>query len=120
MACGIRQPFPMSKLFLKTNVNPKQRKLLISTLRQSDIAMEKGPGLKMYFLLKMGIFQPAILVLLEGRGVFWNSCAGLATLDWVNHAESLHIIIIAAQQPNHQGDIPGRAEINGMIFKGTL
>ena len=24
--------------------------------------MENGPGLKMYFLLKMGIFQPAMLV----------------------------------------------------------
>ena len=29
--------------------------------------MENGPGLKMYFLLIMGIFQPAILVLLEGK-----------------------------------------------------
>ena len=24
--------------------------------------LENGPGLKMYFLLKMGIFQPAMLV----------------------------------------------------------
>ena len=29
---------------------------------QIDIAMENGPGLKMYFLLEMEIFQPAILV----------------------------------------------------------
>ena len=26
------------------------------------LAMENGPGLKMYFPLKMGIFQPAMLV----------------------------------------------------------
>ena len=31
-------------------------------LRDSNIAMKNGPGLKMYILLKMGIFQPAMLV----------------------------------------------------------
>ena len=29
---------------------------------KTNMAMENGPGLKMYFLLKMGIFQPAMLV----------------------------------------------------------
>ena len=28
--------------------------------------MEHGPGLKMYFLLKMGIFQPAMLGITRG------------------------------------------------------
>ena len=32
------------------------------TLPETNIAMEHGPGLKMYCLLKMGIFQPAMLV----------------------------------------------------------
>ena len=32
------------------------------TLRQTNVVVENGPGLKMYFLLKKGIFQPAMLV----------------------------------------------------------
>ena len=35
---------------------------IFATLRQTNIAMENGPGLKMYFLLNIGIFQPAMLV----------------------------------------------------------
>ena len=35
---------------------------IFATLRQTNIAMENGFGLKMYFLLNIGIFQPAMLV----------------------------------------------------------
>ena len=50
------------------------------TLRQTNIAMENGPGLKMYFLSKMGISQPAMLVyqrVAESRTEGWFTTAGL-------------------------------------------
>ena len=41
---------------------PGQFDATSTTLRQSNIAMENGPEMKMYFLLNMWIFQPAMLV----------------------------------------------------------
>ena len=38
------------------------REIVQLTLRQTNVAMENGPRLKMYFLLRKGIFQPAMLV----------------------------------------------------------
>ena len=37
-------------------------KWLFGISEPSTVAMENGPGLKMYFLLNMGMFQPAMLV----------------------------------------------------------
>ena len=36
------------------------------------MAIENGPGLKMYSLLKMGIFQPAYVSLPEGNQKKWG------------------------------------------------
>ena len=38
------------------------REIVQLTLRKTNVVMENGPGLKMYFLLKKGTFQPAMLV----------------------------------------------------------
>ena len=44
----------------------------ISTFRKNHIAMKHGPRMKMFFLLKMGMFQPAMLVL-PGRVTIFRS-----------------------------------------------
>ena len=40
--------------------------------RLSTVAMENGPGLKMYFVLNMGIFQPAMSVYQRVTGAKYN------------------------------------------------
>ena len=45
-----------AKRFCSRNSNPRLHS------GKFNIAMKNGPGWKMYFLLKMGIFQPAMLV----------------------------------------------------------
>ena len=63
--CWRRERDRSKKKYRRTCFFPssfEEVQLLVIHGNVKHIAMGNGPGLKMYFLLKMGIFQPAMLV----------------------------------------------------------